>query len=390
MKFIKLLIILFSAFLLFLLVLLAIWLVLRDADLGFFSTEGVTRANWLVFIGGYIGAFATFSLGLVAINQSKVSSNQNDRLLFLEECNRMPVLTVTKDDPVIINEHEGYVELSFRLSNSGKSPITELRVLNETHNLNKDIIESSLQNTQYLQQQNQENLKLSESLNRFGACGDDAILSNLTQIKDFLLRLSPNSEDKDIHELDLDKMVFDLTVDNVQEWTKDQGTIHISNINAISSLLQSALEQMRQLEGENIKIQKRLMEHAKMYESLRSLHDFGEFLSNDFCFIGIDESVPRSIKVPIYLREKKDLGFSLSRELENEFSIHGITKDKASVWGAKIFFEFKNLYGAWYKEELNVDIWDNKIKASALTVNLLPNDKQRKPNNRKGPSCVKS
>lgn len=309
-----------------------LWLMLKFFDTSFFSTAGVYRADWLDFFCGYISAGGTIFLGIVALYQNKSLESQNEkslefnkRLLELEEIDKMPVLAISHNDRVCINETEKYISMSINLYNNGKSPITVLRALNEVNNYTKEIIEARMEIDELVNYKIEKRLNDIEKLNELNNLGEKDLISNITSLKKFFIELQKKQEDENSIEMLKNFIaIIDTTCNFIDGMVTDIPGIKMS-INETNE---------------------KLLEHKKIFDNLCAFRDFGEYILDDSCYIEVGESVNREIKFPLI---RNDIG----------------------IWVASLKFEFKNIYGAWYKERLDIKINEFDGKSKIDTVSLV-------------------
>lgn len=315
---------------------IGLWLLLKYLDTSFFSTLGVNRADWLAFFCGYVGAGGTIFLGIVALYQNKSLENQNEkslefnkRLLELEEIDKMPVLTVKRNDVVCMNENEGYISMSINLYNNGKSPITVLRALNEVDNYVKSIAESSVATNKYVERKIEEILKFMEKLDFINKLGEKALVSNIASLKKFFVDLQENQEDESI-------VVF---IKN-----------YIEIIDTTYNYTHQMMSDLPEIKNSINETNRKLAEQKKIFDDLCVFKDFGKYILNDSCYIEVGDNVNREIKFPLL-------------------------KNDAGIWVANLRFEFKNIYGSWYRENLDIEINEfdgkSKINTKLLVVEKI-------------------
>ena len=359
---------------------MAIWGVLRYINLSPISTEGVNRASWLAFISGYIGAIGTFFLGLVAINQNKSLESQNkksleynERLLLLEEIEKMPVITVVNDDTVHISEDDKHINILITLHNTGKAPITEFRIVNEVDSLNKTVVKNNLEQTLSFAEVLLGHIGTLEAFEQIEELSVRATLSSLEVIKTFLKYLSPVSEEIDLSDLQNNGIV-ELGDDNFQEWLENQVSICLSILSSYQNTHQGVRSRLAEINSDCIKIQQWIKNHEKVYTSIKSLHEFGKFISSELYFINVNESVMRNIKFPIAMVKNEQAMYSTQETFDKMKQEHGENFSESmrnhlhKIYGVKLNLEFKNIYDTWYEQVLDIEISDGKIKSSALTV----------------------
>ena len=361
--------------------LMCIWILLRYVDLSSFSTEGVGRANWLAFLVAYIGAASTLLLGYIAYKQNKVleiqnekSLKYNERLLQIEENNKKPVLTVKNGDAVTITDKDEYVEIFFTLYNSGNSPITELRVINEVNTL-KESVKKSKEYAQTIKSHGAHTVAAASAIAKLlpnaSKHETSVILSSIKNVEKFLLNIS----DVDANEIASVTIYDILNAPTTYTGLKNHCAYFVKSLRMICDDLEPVFDVMLKLETQSNKIMKELDKLDEVYSSLQTLHSFGKFLTEDLCYVDVAERVMQSIKIPVLLRETKDVQYMFSQVINKDDDIMidknsyaTMHKDAATIYGVTVWIEFKNIHGTWFEEKLDVEVHNGQVKRSALIV----------------------